>query len=439
MANFRFPASFKIAGLWNQRGEPFALNNKGLTALSPGQPGDCGRFSEEALLRRTQRIVLKDEEDTVETDTMERETVERDSESRGAVGAMRAEIERAFTPVESSPLRRGQPKPEQAGSDTPGSDFERISPAKADRRQSDRRGMDALRDEALRNLISRVEDKNFGGLRDRVRWGRRMKPSRIALLLVAVTAGGLAAFLSTQRDQPATATAPVVLASMQPAAPEIVKEARTQILVARQAIGVGQRLTPASVEWVDWPQGAVRPEYITVAAAPEAITDMSGSVARLEFVAGEPIHAQKLAQTGEGVLAAVLGSGMRGVSVSVAAESASGGFIVPDDRVDVVVTRSTDIDQVSETILFNVRVLAINAQLGAPRTTEEPAEPTVFTDQAIATLELDADQAEMLISASTAGKLSLVLRSILDTAQAGRIEQSPANQAIRISSPFWAK
>ena len=395
------------------------------------------------MLRRTQRIVLDDEEDIVETlerDDLEPDTagpVDHDSGGRDAVGAMRAEIEKAFSPIESSPLRRGQPKPELAASETRPPDFERISSSKAGRRKGDRRGMDALRDEALRNLISKVEDKNFGGLRDRVRWGRRMKPSRIALLLVAVAAGGLAAFLSMQREQPATA--PVALASTQPAAPEIVKEARTQILVARQAIGVGQRLTPASVEWVDWPQGAVRPEYITAAAAPDAITDMAGSVARLEFVAGEPIHAQKLARTGEGVLAAVLGSGMRGVSVSVAAESASGGFIVPDDRVDVVVTRTSDIDQVSETILFNVRVLAINAQLGAPKTTEEPAEPVVFTDQAIATLELDAEQAEVLISAGTAGKLSLVLRSILDTAQADRIEQSPVNQAIRISSPFWAK
>lgn len=396
------------------------------------------------MLRRTQRIVLDDEEDTADTGALEldptgADPVERDSGGGDAVGAMRAEIERAFSPIESSPLRRGQPRPEPAASETRSPDFERISASKAGRRKSDRRGMDALRDEALRNLISKVEDKNFGGLRDRVRWGRRMKPSRIALLLVAVAAGGLAAFLSVQREAPATATAPVALASTQPAAPEIVKEARTQILVARQAIGVGQRLTPASVEWVDWPQGAVRPEYITAAAAPEAITDMAGSVARLEFVAGEPIHAQKLAQTGEGVLAAVLGSGMRGVSVSVAAESASGGFILPNDRVDVVVTRQSDVDQVSETILFNVRVLAINAQLGAPKTTEEPAEPAVFTDQAIATLELDADQAEMLISATTAGSLSLVLRSILDTTQEERIEQSPANQAIRISSPFWAK
>ncbi len=392
------------------------------------------------MLRRTQRVVLSDEPDPVDRDDLEFETIRpgsarRDAGGRDTVGAMRAEIEKAFSPIEGSPLRRQPATNEGAAAPEAGPGFV----PKDQGRKSDRRGMDALRDEALRNLISKVEDKNFGGLRSSVQWGRRMKPSRIALLLVALIAGGLAAFLSMQRAEPAADAAPVALASMQPAAPEVVKEARTQILVARQAIGVGQRLTPASVEWVDWPQGAVRPEYITMAAAPEAITDMAGSVARLEFVAGEPIHAQKLAQTGEGVLAAVLGSGMRGVSVSVAAESASGGFIVPDDRVDVVVTRSTDIDQVSETILFNVRVLAINAQLGAPPPTEDAPEPAVFTDQAIATLELDADQAEMLISASTAGKLSLVLRSILDTAQAGRIEQSPANQAIRISSPFWAK
>jgi pilus assembly protein CpaB len=309
---------------------------------------------------------------------------------------------------------------------------------KVERRKGERRGMEALRDEALRNVISKVEDKNFGGLRAGVAWRARMPMSRIVLLLVALVAGGLAAFLSTRGNQTAS-EAPVAEPII-----EFVQEPKTQILVAREAIGMGQRLSPTSVEWVDWPQGAVRPEYITVAAAPDATTHVAGSVARFEFFPGEPIREQKLARDAQGYLSAVLGSGMRGVSVSVAAESASGGFIVPNDHVDVVVTRTSSMGQVSDTILSNVRVLAINTRLGETGTTGAPADTgdpraEIFSNTAIATLALDSSQAEVIINATTMGRLSLVLRSILDFAESDGTEQRASNQAIRLSSPFWSE
>ena len=147
------------------------------------------------MLRRTQRIVLDDEPDTVEPDDLEFETIRPGAArpqggGRDAVGAMRAEIEKAFSPLEGSPLRRQPAANESTAKPEAGPGFIPKEPG----RRSDRRGMDALRDEALRNVISKVEDKNFGGLRSRVRWGRRMKPSRIALLLVGDDrgrAGGL--------------------------------------------------------------------------------------------------------------------------------------------------------------------------------------------------------------------------------------------------------
>ncbi len=254
-----------------------------------------------------------------------------------------------------------------------------------------------------------------------------MRPSRIVLLLVALLAGGLAAFLATRNDQP----------TIQQPGTEVVQEARTQILVAKEAIGIGQRLSPATVEWQDWPQGAVRPEYVTIAATPEAINDMTGAVARFEFFPGEPIREEKLVRAEQGYLSAVLDKGMRGVSVSVAAESASGGFIVPNDHVDVVLTRAGETGQISETILNNVRVLAINTRLGEKGTTGGPADPDnpraeVFAAQAIATLELDPQQGETIINATTLGKLSLVLRSIVDFAATDEKIQRPRNQAIRV-------
>jgi pilus assembly protein CpaB len=348
---------------------------------------------------------------------------------------MHAEIERAFGSSEGLPRVRTQPRAVNLDSESQPVTRAEAEPAFVERRKGERRGMDALRDEALRNVISRVEDKNFGGLRNRVSWRARMPLSRILLLLIALGAGGVAAFLATRGSQ----------AVIQPATQvttEVVQEARTQILVARQAIGVGQRLSPASMEWVDWPEGAVRPEYVTVAALPGAITEMTGAVVRVEFFPGEPIREQKLALPGQGYLAAVLDSGTRAVSVSVAAESASGGFIVPNDHVDVVLTRSVSAGQIADTILHNVRVLAINARLAGTGTEAEAVEgepqAEVFSDMAIATLELDPTEAEVIINAATLGRLALVLRPTVDIPGAGETEQRASNEAIRMSSPFWS-
>jgi pilus assembly protein CpaB len=218
-----------------------------------------------------------------------------------------------------------------------------------------------------------------------------------------------------------------------------------QVLVAKADIGMGQRLSSASVEWQDWPQDSMRPEYVTVAAEPNAITDMIGSIARFEIFPGEPIRKQKLAGPDQGYLSAILDSGERGVSVSVTADSASGGFIVPNDHVDVVLAHaSTTSGQVSQTVLHNVRVLAINTRLGETGKTGAPADPSnphaeIFAGQAIATLELNPTQSEVIINAGAQGKLSLVLRSLTDSAEIDKAALSPTNQAIHMTSPFWSK
>lgn len=238
-----------------------------------------------------------------------------------------------------------------------------------------------------------------------------MRISRILLIAVALVAGGLAFFLATRGggDSP---TAPPT---------EVIQEARAQILVAKTPIGVGERLSADNIQWQDWPELALRPEYITSSATPDAMTDMKGAVARFEFFPGEPIREQKLVRSDQGYLSAVLDKGMRGVSISVTADSGAGGFIVPNDHVDVILSRATAEGQVSETILTNVRVLAINTRLGEVGTTGAPADPNnpraeIFANQAIATLELDPGQAETVVNAGQLGKLSLALRSIVDFA-----------------------
>lgn len=238
-----------------------------------------------------------------------------------------------------------------------------------------------------------------------------MRVSRILLLVVALIAGGLAAYLATRGgDSPTNPSGPQQ--------PEVIEEARVKVLVAAAPIGVGERLSEANMTWQDWPQNAIREDYISQANTPEALTDMRGVVARFEIFEGDPIRQQKLIRTDQGYLSAVLDKGMRGVSIPVAAESASGGFIVPNDHVDVVLTRGG----IAETIVSNVRVLAINTRLGEIGGTGGPEDPNnpraeIFGGTAIATLELDPAQAETIINAKNAGPLSLTLRSIVDFAQ----------------------
>lgn len=262
-----------------------------------------------------------------------------------------------------------------------------------------------------------------------------MRVSRIVLLLVALIAGGLAAFLATRGGGQPDQT-PVT---------QVVQEARAQVLIAKNNIGVGERLSAENVQWQDWPEGAVRGEYITSAGTPNAIEQMKGSVARFELFSGEPIQQSKLVRSDQGYLSAVLDKGMRGVSISVAAESASGGFIVPNDHVDVILTQGGGGNggpQTSEVLLSNVRVLAINTRLGETGKTGGPddgsdpnASPKsqIFPGTAIATLELDPPQAETIINASQLGRLSLALRSIVDfTPSPGDQEPIKRNAPIKL-------
>jgi pilus assembly protein CpaB len=261
-----------------------------------------------------------------------------------------------------------------------------------------------------------------------------LKPSRLALILVAVLAGGIAAYLAISREP---APAPAATAPIEAVAPPM-----TKVLVATTTVPMGQRLKADALEWQDWPNTALQPSYVTSAANPDAIKEMSGRMVRATLYAGEPIRPERLATSNGGLLASILDKGMRGVSVQVTAESASGGFVLPEDHVDVVLTRqATDGHPELQTILANVRVLAINANLGAADGASQADDSGAkgFSDQAIATLALDELQSQVVIQASTMGKLSLTLRSNADTASADAAEERAANTAIRISSPFWAK
>jgi pilus assembly protein CpaB len=186
-----------------------------------------------------------------------------------------------------------------------------------------------------------------------------------------------------------------------------------EVLVATDAIQAGAPLTPGSVRWQVWPKSSIDSSFITHEEAPDINRAISGVVAREPLVAGEPLTASKIVHAdGTGFMAAMVTPGMRAVSIGISTESGAGGFILPNDRVDVLLTREMSDKQpkvvTSITILKDVRVLAVN------QTFKEEKDQKVLLAKT-ATLELDPKQAELVESAQIAGTVSLTLRALGDS------------------------
>jgi pilus assembly protein CpaB len=187
----------------------------------------------------------------------------------------------------------------------------------------------------------------------------------------------------------------------------------TDVLVAAKNIGLGDSVRSDDLKWQQWPVEGVTPGLITRDAQPNAPTEFSGALARAPFIAGEPIKDQKLIKASEGgVMAAILPAGMRAISTPIREETAAGGFILPNDRVDVLLSHKMKVgskeEPVSEAVLRNVRVLAIGQEL------ENKDGEKVATGKT-ATLELTPRQSETLALAQQMGEISLSLRSLADT------------------------
>ena len=126
-------------------------------------------------------------------------------------------------------------------------------------------------------------------------------------------------------------------------------------------------------------------------------------------------------------MAAILSSGMRAVSTEISAENGAGGFILPNDRVDVMLSkREKDNIVTSQVILTNVRVLAIDQ---APK--EREGQNAVVGKTA--TLELTPGDAEILTRARQSGTLSLALRSIADGGKTADVVAAVDNTLITVT------
>jgi pilus assembly protein CpaB len=243
-----------------------------------------------------------------------------------------------------------------------------------------------------------------------------MNLTRILILVGALGAAGLAAFLARG------------LMGGQNQASAASNVEMTEILVASKSLEVGSKIQPGDLKWQGWPKSAVDPSFVAKHAAPQALEDMSeGSVARVPLAGGEPVTGQKVIKAdGAGFMAAVLTPGRRAVGVKLSAQSSAGGFILPNDRVDVIMTRKLGNNDLglaayqAATVLRDVRVLAID------QTSQEEGESKAIVGKT-ATLELSAQQAEILALAEAMGDLSLSLRSLTQSDKANPDEEVSAN------------
>ncbi|WP_181701406.1 Flp pilus assembly protein CpaB [Chthonobacter albigriseus] len=231
-----------------------------------------------------------------------------------------------------------------------------------------------------------------------------MRPIQLLILLVALGAAGAAGLLAMNLATPEQTAAPVQME----AAPAMETE---DVLVASADIGMGTQVKGDVLAWRTWPKEGLSEGYITRTMRPDAMTELEGTLARSPFLSGEPIKEAKLVRTDRGFLSAILPKGKRAVAVRVNAASTAGGFILPNDRVDIILIRQavSGGNPISETILSNIRVLAIDQTVD-----EVQGEQRSVVAQDTATLELTPEQAELIIQAQQMGTISLILRSIED-------------------------
>ncbi len=268
-----------------------------------------------------------------------------------------------------------------------------------------------------------------------------MGAARLAIVLVIAALAALALALLV-RSMTASKPAPVAAAP-----PPVVERPMTRVLVARRDLRVADRISADNVGWQPWPSGSVNSAYITggvssidpnlaakatnvvqnVARGDAALQALAGSLVREPILANEPITQGKLVRGDGSFMAVKLPAGMRAMSIPVTAESDAGGFVLPGDRVDVVLSLkgqpgadAASKGASSRLVMRNIKVLAID------QSTEPKAQQAAMVGST-ATLEVPAADVDALARAKTQGDLILILRSYADASgPSGRVGSSSA-------------
>ena len=185
------------------------------------------------------------------------------------------------------------------------------------------------------------------------------------------------------------------------------------IVVAAKPLRYGMELTADSLREIPWSQDAVPKGAFNSVAE---ILNGGKRVVLSPIQANEPVLALKVTGSGQrATLSSLVEDGMKAVTVRVNDVEGVGGFVLPGDRVDIVLTRQSDKDKAStEVVLQNVRVLAIDQM--ADTSSDKP------TVAKAVTIEVSTDQAQRVWLASSVGNLSLLLR------KAGEVAAEPTKR-----------
>ena len=191
------------------------------------------------------------------------------------------------------------------------------------------------------------------------------------------------------------------------------------VLVARTTLSQGSVLTADSVRWQTWPSDVPPGSYLV--EGKWRLQDVVGAVPRSNLSAGEPLTAEGLARPGErGAMAATLTPGYRAITVNVTPATGMAGFVVPGDRVDLILTVTVAprdkaggvTHHASETVLRDVRVVGLDQSLTEDPKVDKKGEKKEIPPPKTATLEVTPRQAEVVAVAADLGVLSMSLRSL---------------------------
>lgn len=227
-----------------------------------------------------------------------------------------------------------------------------------------------------------------------------MNLSKIIIIVIALGAAIGAMMLSKSLITP----------KPQQVAEAVVEEVeKTDILLAKILMPMGHKVTEDDIIWQEWPKDMVRDNMITRDDNEDMMEKALASIVKVQIDEGDPIRFSKLVDPKNGgVLSAILAPGMRAISTQISPETSAGGFILPNDKVDVLLTKQNKNNQTkTKTILVNIRVLAIDQAI------REEDDLQVVVGKT-ATLELSSAQSEILALANNEGSLTLSLRSLAD-------------------------
>ncbi|MFU8881693.1 MAG: Flp pilus assembly protein CpaB [Rhodobacterales bacterium] len=219
----------------------------------------------------------------------------------------------------------------------------------------------------------------------------------IALLLAVAAVFGTQTYLEGQRQQ------------FEQSARVVRGEPQNVIVVARNSMRFGERVTAEKLELIPWASDTLPQGAYTAISDLAGATDETARFVLSSMERGEPVLSAKVTNPGQRAkLSTAISPGMKAVSIGVNDVLGVAGFVLPGDRVDVMLTRTMGNDRSNafvDVLLQGVRVVAIDQT--ADDTRDQPSVVRTVT------FEVTTEEAQKLTLGATIGTLSLALRNVV--------------------------